>query len=366
MITNQRCKQGFTLIELLVVIAIIAILAAILLPALARAREAARRASCASNLKQWGIIFKMYSGENKGGLFPPASDYQVYSGLYHGVAGFSIYPDYWSDANLMICPSDSRGGSSSIISALVKNFTVENLVGDPMGEFVQKVASSDNSLAKPWLGVVLSQNISYHYVPWATGTKSRLVHAMCVQNWAVEGGARGTEDLLEYYAGSKSTPWGNFAVIRWATFENDLTEKATTYAKSYISGNTGTSAWTDDDGSPLPTTVKRLREGVERFFITDINNPAAAAKSQTEMVVMFDCWAGGCAAPWYPETNTNQVTYNHIPGGSNTLYMDGHVAFCRFPNNWPCMPGNGSAPVNGDMRFYQTFGFWTWTYGGWG
>ena len=66
----MRLRRGFTLVELLVVVAIIAILAAILLPALGRAREAARRASCASNLKQWGTIYKIYSGENRG-EFPP-------------------------------------------------------------------------------------------------------------------------------------------------------------------------------------------------------------------------------------------------------------------------------------------------------
>jgi prepilin-type N-terminal cleavage/methylation domain-containing protein/prepilin-type processing-associated H-X9-DG protein len=102
----ERARRlGFTLIELLVVIAIIAILAAILFPVFAKAREAARAASCKSNLKQIGTGWMMYVQD-----YDEKTPYNTWSGTPCGspaqhVMVYRIQP-YIKNLAVLICPSD--------------------------------------------------------------------------------------------------------------------------------------------------------------------------------------------------------------------------------------------------------------------
>ena len=107
-------RKGFTLIELLVVIAIIAILAAILFPVFAKAREKARQASCASNLKQIGLAFNMYAQDYDGLYVPKCFDQSATDMSRYW---YNLINPYVKNTQLFRCPSRPWTGTKCACSA---------------------------------------------------------------------------------------------------------------------------------------------------------------------------------------------------------------------------------------------------------
>lgn len=271
---KRRLNHGFTLVELLVVVAIIGILVSISAPALARAREAARRAVCASNLRQVGMALRMYSDEADG-FYPTLQ--RVDPGKRECLPGpipplvfrgELMYPEYLTDTRILVCPSDVDGRDEYRRGRWWATDVV------------------DRPGTRPSIHPCRIDDLSYHYIPWVFR-----------DDWLLD------EATLD--------------------FDEDFFEAFIEALVAAGGAGTRTGEWSFIDENQKKVRVLPLWEGISRVLITDINNPWRGYTSDTSVAMMFD------------HISTNPYDFNHLPGGANILYMDGHVEYTKYSQSYP-------------------------------
>jgi prepilin-type processing-associated H-X9-DG protein len=232
----------------------------------------------------------MYSNEAKG-TFPPMQVMKQNSNGTIGVqmavgpAAAAVYPEYLTDPNISVCPSSPMSGKHL--------------------EWIKK----EGLVQSPWLVAP-----DYIYLGWCLDRLKPCAAASSFVNMGVIASAGTTingNTLIPIQIGaavdglSLMNLMGNNGAAAAADVDKDVDLSSTSWS-AY--GNGGSDK------------IYRFREGIERFLITDINNAGAGNMAQSSLWLMSDMFT----------TGSKDTNFNHVPGGCNVLFMDGHVEFIKY------------------------------------
>lgn len=314
-----RRNSGITFIELLVFVGVIVVAVLVIMPAIQNAQEAKRTAFCQDTLRRWGQAFSMYADEDPLQKFPPI---QTVNRKKMGENPESIdclslffiprldvlYPSLIDDLGMLCCPSDVVSDdkiaevSEKGLDGLFEEFKMQHFSYVYLGWAFDRLGVEPAQRMNDF--PILNEMVQEPLPP-----EIRNIETVYVTPQFAGGMEALFSSLLE--GGNKAVP-GQYLLH---VADSDLT------VMEQLGNNGG-------------DTIRRLGKGVERFLVTDQHDTNAVKQCASRVGTMMDAYGG----------NGYMMYFNHMPGGANVLYMDGHVDFVRY----------GGSPVGLDIDVNAT------------
>ncbi|MBI1320466.1 MAG: hypothetical protein GC168_16195 [Candidatus Hydrogenedens sp.] len=267
-----------------------------------------------------------------------------------------IFPEYISDPNVFLCPSDPQVDSTvwgqvalpyqdglDEIQTLIAsgqanaNCLLAHLSYPRSYVYFGYAALDPTSIAEAWYALEQAAETVRGLAPIDTYLLD--LGPGCPYNDAFYDDDGGTWEGVYEIPGGVRYSYGEQAGVTNSNGDATLGNLTLSFRQIGETAN-GQPIYTED-------VIYRLREGIERFFFTDINNPGASSQAQSTIPTMMDGWGqsrklSDNGSNVYGES-AGIETFNHLPGGSNVLYMDGHVKYVRYDSEYPVKVGEFGA-----------------------
>jgi prepilin-type N-terminal cleavage/methylation domain-containing protein/prepilin-type processing-associated H-X9-DG protein len=238
-------RKGFTLIELLVVIAIIALLMSILMPALGRVKRQAQAVACISNLKTWGLLFKLYTDDNDG-YFNEGWGYGDHHGgsAEPGLWMNALRPYYEDEWKLLLCPTATRvvlneqdwgtfkawhrpvgnrypapneGAQKDFVSSYGINSWTNYMLNARGARPAENFWKNTQSVSRANTVPVFADSTWHDAWPWEHDTPIQ-------QPLGFGWGSPGTADEMNHFCIDRHSGWTNFTFADWSVRKVGLKE----------------------------------------------------------------------------------------------------------------------------------------------